>query len=327
MQLGKDLSKRDMWSAISRYVRANRVRVLLLSAAGAGAVTVAYYGRRYYQLIQAGIEAERAEGARRLRARYVSNAIAASQAAKAILPILVNALKDTNVANVDELVSGLKTNNVKDKVRRWEEVRNATFIEFVGAIYITTILNVTVSLQSNLIRRDETQDCTNREMYHSIIGKRLEEGIAELIKTIETIVKEIGTLPLKRRVSKTDMKQLIESIMDKVRSSTANLLSADYLYESCDIVPEPVSNLLDESLDLSITLDTPHVMYQVSKHVLETLFDSVEWKTSPAPCASVLAPMHTAATNILTDVPSDLQRIPAIERFGAAVFLSGELPN
>ncbi len=310
-------------------MRANRVRVLLFSAAGAGVVTAAYYGRRYYQLIQTGLEAEREEGARRLRARYVANAAAASQAATALLPLLVTALKESNLADVDGIVAALKADGGKDKVRRFELLRDATFVEFVGTAYIIACLSVAVCLQANLVRRDESRDPTVRETYHAVVGARLERGVTELIETVSTVVKEIGKVPLKRRVQQSDVKELCVSILHGVRASPPSLLQPDYLYDSENTTPEvsdAVAELLDESADLAVTLDAPAVVWVVACHVLDLLLNTVEWKASAVPCAAVLSPLHSAATTILTELPTGLQRLPAVERLGAAVFLSGEAP-
>jgi len=306
-----------MWA----YVRANRVRFALLSAAGVGVATAAVYGRRYYSAFQRVLAEEREAGTRALRAKYVANSYVTEAAAAALLP-LVKAKIPSPHALVVAMRAGDKNNNnnnmKKNKVQRWEEIRDTTLVMLAASAAAIASLYVALVLATNLCREEDFDEYIRQKIIVS--------AIAESTQCLEERALVVGkSIPLKKKLTKGDVREVAENMLRDQRLKLMDenwLFNADSDNDNTDVVTMEVRDRLNEALDLANTLQYRSTVLDATHHVLDCILDRIKPEEWNRPCAHLLNSIQQAANHTLNNLPQSLRNLPSVEKFGVSVFLS-----
>lgn len=334
------------WSSTAQFLRRNRYRVVLVSAAGLGTAAAAVYVRRQYSAFQAVLAAEREAGAGALRATYVSNSHTTQSALQALLPLLRAAVRDAPGADVDVIVRQLRAPQGDRGAKRplWMRLQRATFAEVVGVACLMAALQTSLALQLNLLGR---YSATPREVEplpsRATLQSHTQDAFLTSVRSrllappsIGAFIDEVPseTLPLKTRMGKEDVRKVCRTLAKTLLAKRPRVLAPEFLF--CGAVPDAdidnedadLTALFDESVDLAAALEFDRVVEAAAVHLIDTMLDNVtedEWGAGiGTPCAQLLAPLHRAANVAMEKVPDTLRVLPDVERFAAAVLLSGE---
>lgn len=173
------------------------------------------------------------------------------------------------LVNNDELLDRLRR-NPENKVELWEELKIIAFTRLAVFIYATSMLNVTLRVQMNVIGgyvyKDIMQEENKitediREAYLSSIRHFLGDGLVNLVQLIKSKIKAIiKTHSLTTRLNLSDIEQLFWSIQMTINSDAndpnsklANYVMPPQLGNSGEILDKMYSETLDllESEDVS----------------------------------------------------------------------------
>ncbi|XP_055906575.1 peroxisomal biogenesis factor 3 [Eupeodes corollae] len=164
--------------------------------------------------------------------------------------------------NHEELLERLRK-NPENKIELWEELKIIAFTRLAVLIYATSMLNITLRVQMNVIGgyvyKDTMQEDNKltddiREAYLSSIRYFLGDGLVNLVQLIKTKVKAIlKTQSLTSRLSLSDLEQLFWSIQMSINSdaSDPNSKLATYVMPSqLGNSGEILDKMYSETLDL-----------------------------------------------------------------------------
>lgn len=166
------------------------------------------------------------------------------------------------LVNTDEVLERLRK-NPENKVELWEDLKIIAFTRLTAFIYATSMLNITMRVQMNLIGGYVYKDTVKeenkisediREAYLSTIRYFLGDGLVNLVQLVKSKVKGIlKSQSLTSRLSLSDLEQLFWSIQMAINSdaSDPNSKLASYVMPpQLDHSGEILNKMYNETLDL-----------------------------------------------------------------------------
>lgn len=347
-----------------RLLRRNAGKIALITFAGAGAVAAVTYVRRQYRVVNDTLEAERTDGARKLRTAFVATSHTLSTTFRALLPRLGTAIAACPITNASSALARLreKPTDRAEKAALWETVRVASLTALLAMSYLSATLHATLTLQLNLLARyagaspdapvqtlpaGSLQSYTSKHFLevagHSVIGT---ERVSAIVSTIADAVRsQLSDIRLSDihplAVIEERLHAVLSSIADGERDETPPpTLATSALFREPD---ENVFNdpnlvwLSREALDLCEVLHFDDVVTSCAGSALITAMSHVRSNlltggasADGVPLAQLLARLASAATHMTADgdgadaLEAALRADEFAMHFGAAVFLSGE---
>lgn len=256
------------------YLGRRRQRFFFMSAAAACTIGTVLYVRKQYYAMTAALDAERANGARNLRAVY----LASNKTVEATLRALLSPGRDRvfacSASNPDALVASLKTlKDESEKRKTWESLKIAAIVRLVASVYYLVEVHLILLVQVNLIARYSTADADapidelvegklnleTKQEFLSLARQRLFEqrGIEQLVEVVEEATNDVaGSVKLTKRVGPDDVRNLLRQICRRVEARSGMRAVAD-----ADAVARDVSASCDAtSLDPVDVLSAPWLL-------------------------------------------------------------------
>ncbi|KAI0567316.1 peroxin-3 family protein [Gracilaria domingensis] len=342
------------FGALMRFVRRNSGRLTALTLTAGGLVAAYTYFRRQMNTVNSSIEAERAAGARSLRAIFLSNKSTIRTAYVALLPELGAILAACENIECSAVLGRLRERpGLEEKALLWEKLKIASTTHLVTAIYLVSVVYATVSLQINLLARytgyygdapvqnlpfGDLQSSTSRRFLDLCRCVLNDINIEEIAKQVERAVLEtIKDVRLTAVYDAQKVECLLANCITAMRdgegkTSTARL-PEDWFRAEIDSDEETDNNLRwlhEESLDLCECLDVSGVVenycFDAVRYVREKLSDEMSPGSAKGlPFAHLLARFEKATKALFAGgVESTLRSNESGVHFSACVFLSGE---
>lgn len=224
------------------FARRNGGKIALFTMAAGSALAATAYMRRQLTAVNASVEHERIEGARRLRAVFVANSQTVKAAFCSLIPLAREVLLASEQVNSASYVEQLR-NKPKGRAEKrglWEEVKVASITHLVSAVYIAALLHSFLLLQMNLLARytnsnlDAPVQPLPRGALSSATSKRYldlsrsqilrSEKVKVIVQRIKDLVRSnTQTISLTERIGIEDVECVLANILGTMEAEKSPL--------------------------------------------------------------------------------------------------------
>ncbi|CAN8077256.1 unnamed protein product [Agarophyton chilense] len=338
-----------------RFVRRNSGRLTFLSLTAGGLVAAYSYFRSQMNTVNSSIEAERAAGARSLRAIFLSNKNTVRTAYVALLPDLGAILAACENIECSAVLGRLRERpGSQEKALLWEKLKIASTVHLVSAIFLASTVYATVSLQINLLARytgyyadapvqslpgGDLQSNTSRRFLALCRRVLTPVNIEEIAEKVERAIRE--TVKEVRLTAVYDVQRVecllancVRAVHDGEEKNRISRLPENWFRTETEPEEEETDCnlhwLYEESLDLCDCLDVCGVIenycFAAVRFVCEKLSDEMSSGSSKGlPFAHLLARFEKVSKALFFgEIERSLRNNEFGVHFAACVFLSGE---
>lgn len=315
------------------------------------------YLRTQMNTVNSTLEAERAAGARSLRAVFLANKSTIQKAYMALLPEIGAILSACENIDCSAILKRLRERPpLHEKASLWESLKIASLTHLITAIILTVTVHVTISMQINLLARysayyadapvqslpfGDLQPSTSRTFLDLCRRVLLGTDVDGLTKQVEAEVRaNVKDVKLTAVYNAQRVECLllncIRGLTEEGKVHSLSQLPEHWFRNELLALREDSGReknlewILEESLDLCECLDVSEVVESSSFDVVHHLCVQLEqeMKNSSAkglPFAHLLARFEKLSKSLFTgEVENVVRDNESGVQFAACVFLSGE---